>query len=269
MRRLTLLRSWLAFATGAGVAGVAIPRTRRRGLALALAAVFVAPLSCESPRTRDTTILYDAITAEYAAQDAILCPCEVADGAYASLAACEARHAITEEQRTCIHGILKAHQDRVVESLWCTLDAEEAFSDCVEEAACTSDGRLDCAIAHTRDLEPCGLPGEVVATIEVECFGEPPLACADGQILVEEMLCDGKADCADKSDERDCPGRYLCADGMSVPEGWACDGEADCEDRSDETNCGGFTCGDGTPIPGDWRCDGEADCADGADEKNC
>lgn len=239
---------------------------------LALAAVGVAVgalLSCEgSERTRDTRILYEAILAEYAAQDEVLCPCEVAEGKYASVAECEARHAVTDAQRECIHAVLKEAQDLVVESLWCTLDAEEALSACARRASCANEPRLDCAIAYAQASSGCALPSEVAVTIEVECYGEPPLTCMDGQVIVKEMICDGKPDCADKSDEQDCPGRYMCADGTSVPEAWACDGEADCPDRSDETRCGGFKCKEG-PIPAEWVCDGEPDCADGADEAGC
>lgn len=239
-------------------------------LAVLLAAVSAVSPSCEgNERTRDTRVLYEAILAEYATQDAILCPCEVEEGKYESVQQCEGRHVLTDDERECIHGVLMRSKDAVVESLWCMLDAEEAFTACVEKVTCATPGRLDCAIAHSEAIGPCDLPSPVAAEIEVDCFGAPMLRCMDGQIITEEMLCDGDADCADGTDERNCPGRFSCRDGSSVPEVFACDGEADCGDASDETLCDGFTCGDGAMIPADWACDGESDCDDGSDESGC
>jgi hypothetical protein len=31
--------------------------------------------------------------------------------------------------------------------------------------------------------------------------------------------------------------QYQCATGHCIPEAWMCDGEADCDDRTDELNC--------------------------------
>jgi hypothetical protein len=104
----------------------------------ALLVVMLAPLACEhNERTRDTTVLYGLIRAEYVAQDAVLCPCEVAEGKYKSVAECEARHALTDAELECLYGVFRASQDVVVDSLWCTLDAEEALSACVDKLACS------------------------------------------------------------------------------------------------------------------------------------
>lgn len=230
----------------------------------------LAPLACEhNEQTRDTTVLYRLIRAEYAAQDAVLCPCEVAEGKYKSVAECEARHALTDTELECLYGVFRASQDVVVDSLWCTLDAEEALSACVDKLSCSVKDRLDCAITYMMAIEPCSLPSVVEAQIEAECFGASTLTCDDGQLITEKMRCNGVPDCADATDERQCPGRFTCTDGFSVAENWTCDGEPDCADESDETLCTGFTCQDGAIIPPQWVCDGEPDCDDGEDEVGC
>lgn len=241
----------------------------RPGRAVPVIAAVLGLLACKHELTRDPRVLYGMIRAEYAEQDKLLCPCEVDDGKYESIAECEARHALTDTELECYYGVLEASQDVVVESLQCTLGAEEALSACVQDVGCTTKDRLDCAIAYMLAIEPCTLPSVVAAKIEAECFGASTQTCEDGQIITDEMRCNGVPDCGDATDERLCPGRFTCKDGFSIPENWACDGDSDCADESDETLCAAFTCSDGATIPPTWVCDGEPDCDDGEDEDGC
>ncbi|CAL1673906.1 unnamed protein product [Lasius platythorax] len=121
--------------------------------------------------------------------------------------------------------------------------------------------------------------------------------CRNGECIAGELLCDGKANCRDSSDETQaecmkpeilCPDyAFRCKYGACINGDSVCNGIQDCVDNSDETQpqcrrtsenntqdtarpalcrASQFTCDNGQCIQSTDVCDGTRDCADGSDE---
>lgn len=134
-----------------------------------------------------------------------------------------------------------------------------------------------------RGRPQCACPPGLALRGPSECVPAAPcsereFACASGGCVALEARCDGAADCADRSDERDCPpgcapgAEFRCRDGGCVPKPRLCDGNADCADRSDELCCGAdrFACHSRDQcIDRSLVCNRRPDCADRSDEVVC
>jgi len=105
--------------------------------------------------------------------------------------------------------------------------------------------------------------------------GYPGFRCDNGQCIYRRKVCDGRAQCEDKSDEDDCDFHdCLAEDGSQVkvhkdllevktPREFG-----DKCRRCDYNSHGdGFRCDSGQCILSAWSCDGTEECEDGSDEK--
>jgi hypothetical protein len=98
--------------------------------------------------------------------------------------------------------------------------------------------------------------------------------CRDGGIIASSLVCNGKKECKDGSDESALlcgePETFQCRDGSIIPLELRCNDKKECKDGSDEVDCAintpEFVCADRARLPLEVLCNGKPDCKDGSDE---
>jgi hypothetical protein len=195
------------------------------------------------------------------------CECAVEAGYYDSVELCW-QPAVPPPMADCIARVMDDF-DEAAGYFECSIAAQEEYVACLEDIGCGGDTYA----CYMLIVDPCPpIPYAAEQEVSKQCYGvtmPDPFNCADGTQIPETYQCDGESDCADDSDEQNCP-TFTCDEGTEVPLHQQCNGFSECPDFSDELNCPGqFVCSDGAVIPLSWQCDGFQDCADNGDEQGC
>ncbi|XP_066985998.1 basement membrane-specific heparan sulfate proteoglycan core protein [Macrobrachium rosenbergii] len=165
--------------------------------------------------------------------------------------------------------------------------------ECIENSR-LCDGNDDCEEGQDETFCHSNFPS-VTPVIDpetpVDQCTSSEFTCGSGECISSNVVCDGRFDCTDGSDEREncvtadpvvtprqesCTvDQFKCRNGFCIDQYQLCDGRQDCSDGSDEDNCGPrcqpyeFQCRGGRCISRNARCDGRRDCLDGSDEIDC
>jgi hypothetical protein len=173
--------------------------------------------------------------------DEFYCDCGTKDGDFDSVQECVAFMGgppVPPILAECVAQTLDEFEE-VRDNVECLSSSMGKVLECVETAGCGGDFA---ACEQQAGFESCPeLPYEVDAAVAEACLGyslPPAFQCAEGTKILPWLECNFASDCPDGSDERaDCPNAYACQSGEIISQEWLCDGIADCGAGDDELNC--------------------------------
>ncbi|MEZ4383021.1 MAG: LDL receptor domain-containing protein [Nannocystaceae bacterium] len=164
------------------------------------------------------------------------CACAVEAGDYPSAEACLADKGLDEGYGACRCAIV-ATEPAMGDYLECVKPVAAEFAACIADLSCENPDALDnCYLLFLGAIDCPDSVTAIDAEVEFVCRGAAPFTCGSGEEIPETWLCDLEDNCADGSDESDCP-VFTCMSGDEIPLDWACDGEEDCPDGDDEADC--------------------------------
>lgn len=128
-------------------------------------------------------------------------------------------------------------------------DGEDDCADGSDEDECPSECSIGECVVKALQTQLVWQPWRVLLLFNspVVCVRSGQFQCAHGKLCIgKKQLCDGVAQCQDRSDEVGCFNPddgcfHRCNKKHCLSSGLVCDGKDDCEDGSDEADCGDVT----------------------------
>lgn len=163
------------------------------------------------PYFEEVDVGYDALLETFVDYARFFCVCETGQSAGDEYDACVDSYGdpYPPPLLACTKTVL-SRSASALDSLRCELGNAETYIECIQESTCIDFTHITgCETDRIiRGLDCEDVPYDVWADDQALCYGReipPGFECADGEIIDPTYECDFAEDCADGSDETDCP----------------------------------------------------------------